>query len=72
MSVFDDLGAPRKPAIPSFLKFWNCEKANSSLTNTDPRTEAARVFFHDRGLFSDRDSVLTGKALDDPRVECCS
>jgi hypothetical protein len=72
MSVFDNLGVSGKLAIPSFLKFQTCEKANSSLTDTDLRTEAARVFFHDTRSFSDRDSVLTREALNDPRVACCS
>ncbi len=30
------------------------------------------VFFHDTRSFSDRDSVLTREALNDPRVACCS
>ena len=46
MSVFDDLGVSRKPGIPSFLKFWTCEKASLVLLDMVPRIEAARVFFH--------------------------
>jgi hypothetical protein len=37
-----------------------------------PRTDAAEMFFHVGGSFSDRDSDLTGEALDDLRVARCS
>ena len=68
MSVFDDLSVPGKPAIPSFLKFQTCEKVSLGSQDTVPRTEAAGVFFHARGSFSDQDSGLIGEALDDPKV----
>jgi hypothetical protein len=42
--------------IPYFLKFWACKKASLGSRDTVPQTEAARVFFHAGGLFSDRDS----------------
>jgi hypothetical protein len=72
MLVFDDLGVPRKHGIPSFSKFWTCEKASLGSRDTVPRTEATGVFFHAEGSFSDRDSGLTGEALDNPRVAHCS
>jgi hypothetical protein len=72
MSDFDNLGVLGKPALPSFLKFWTCEKASSSSRDTDLRTEATEVFFHDGGSFSDRDSGQTEEAFDDPRVARCS
>jgi hypothetical protein len=40
MLVFDDLGILGKLAIPSFLKFWTCEKSSLGLRDTAPRTEA--------------------------------
>ena len=58
--------------IPSSLKFWTCEKASSSSRDTIPRTEAAEVLFHDRRSFFDRDSGLTGEALDYLRVVRCN
>ena len=72
MSVFDDLGVTGKHAIPSFLKFWTCEEASLDSRDMIPRIEAARVFLHVEGSFSDRDSGLTGEALDNPRVARCS
>ena len=72
MSVFDDIGVSRKLAIPSFLKFQTCKYSSLGLGDTVPRTEAAGGFFHIRRSFSNRDSALTGEALDDPRVACCS
>jgi hypothetical protein len=53
MSVFNDLGVPGKPAIPSFLKFQTCEKVSLGSQDMVPRTEAAEVFFHAEGSFSD-------------------
>ena len=50
MSVFDDLGVPGKPALPSFLKFQTCKNASSGLRDTVLGTEATGVFFHDGGL----------------------
>ena len=72
MSVFNDLGVPRKLEIPYFLKFRTCERASLGSRDTVPRTEATEVFFHVGGSFSDRDSGLTGEALDDLRVARCS
>jgi hypothetical protein len=72
MSVFDVLSVPRKLTIPYFLKFWTCEEASLGLRDMVPRIEAVGVFFHTEGSFSDRDSGLTGEALDDPRVTRCS
>ena len=72
MSVFDDLGVPGKLAIPSSLKFRTCEKLSLGPGDMALRIEAAKVSFHDRGSFSDRDSGLIGEALGDPRVACCS
>ena len=72
MSFFNNFGVPGKPAIPYFLKFWICEKASLGSRDTVLRIEAAGVFLHDEGLFSDRDTGLTGKALDDLRVARCS
>jgi hypothetical protein len=72
MSVFDDLGVPRKLAIPHSLKFRTCEKSSLGPGDTALRTEAAGVFFHDKGSFFDQDSSLTEKALGDPRVARCS
>ncbi len=72
MSVFDDLGVPGKLAIPSSLKFQNCEKLNLGSGDTAPRIEAAKVFFHAGGSFFDRDSGKIEEALSDPRVACCS
>jgi hypothetical protein len=72
MSVFDDLGVLRKPAIPSFLKFRTCEKARLGSRDTVPQTKTVGVFLHDGGSFSDRDSGLTRESLDDLRVAHCS
>ena len=71
-SAFSDLGVARKPAIPSFLKFQACKKASLGLKDMVPRTEAAGVFLHDGGSFSNRDFGQTKKALDDLRVARCS
>jgi hypothetical protein len=68
MSVFDDLGVPRKFAMPYYLKLQTCEKLSLGSRDTAPRTKATRVFFHARGPFSDRDSGQTEEALGDPRV----
>ena len=72
MSVFDDLGVPRKLTIPSSLKFLTCEKSSLGSRDTTSRTEAARVFFHAGGPFSDRDSGQTGEDLGDLRVARCN
>jgi hypothetical protein len=72
MSVFDDLGVPGKLTTPSFLKFQTCEKLSLGSRDMALRTEAAGVFFHAGGPFSDRDSSQTGEALGDPRVTRCS
>ncbi len=53
MLVVDDLGVPRKPAIPFFSKFRTCEKERLGLQDTDPRTEVAGMFLHNAGSFSD-------------------
>jgi hypothetical protein len=68
MSDFDDLGVVGKPALPSLLKFQTCAKASLGSRDMVPQTEVAKVFFHVRGSFSNRDSGLTEKALDDLRV----
>jgi hypothetical protein len=72
MSVFDDLGVAGKLTIPCFLKFWTCEEASLGSRDMIPRTKAAGVFLYVGGSFSDRDSGLTGEALDNPRVARCS
>jgi hypothetical protein len=67
MSVFDDLGVPRKPTLPSFLKFQTCGKLSLGSRDKISRTEAAGVFFLAGGLFSDRDSGQTAEGLGDSR-----
>ncbi len=72
MLVFDDLGVPRKLAIPSFLKFRTCEKSSLGPGDMVPQIEVAGVFLHAERPFPDRDSGQIEEALGDPRVARCS
>ncbi len=58
--------------MPSSLKLWTCAKASLGLRDAVSRIEFVGVFFNAGGSFSDRDSGLTGEALDDSRIARCS
>jgi hypothetical protein len=62
----------RKACATFFLKVLGLHRGELGFARYDPTNRGCRSVFHAGGSFSDRDSGLTGGALDDPRVASCS
>jgi hypothetical protein len=62
----------RKACATFFLKVLDLHKGELGFARCGFANGGCRSVFHAGGSFSDRDSGLTGEALDDPRVACCS
>jgi hypothetical protein len=62
----------RKACITFFLKVWALHRGELGFARYDFVNRGRWNVSHIEGSFSDRDSGLTGEALDDPRVAHCS
>ena len=62
----------RKACVTFFLKVPSLRRGKLGFARYDPANRGCRSVSHAGGSFSDRDSGLTGGALDDPRVACCN
>ena len=58
----------RKACATFFLKVLDLHRGELGFARYDPANRGCRSVFHVGGSFSDRDSGLTGEALDYPRV----
>ena len=70
MSDFGDLGVVGELAY--FSKVRALHKGELGFARYGPTSRGRWNVLHVGGSFSDRDSDLTGEALDDPRVAHCS
>ena len=62
----------RKACATYFLKVQALDRVELGFTRYDLANRGRWNVPHAEGLFSDRDFGLTGGALDNPRVACCS
>ena len=62
----------RKAYTTFFPKVIALHRAKLGFARYDPANRGCRNVSHSGGSFSDQDSGLTGEALDDLRVACCS
>jgi hypothetical protein len=77
VDVAPDVGFQRswccqKAGVTFFLKVRALRKGEIGFARYDLANRGRWNVPHAKGLFSDRDSGLTGGALDDPGVACCS
>jgi hypothetical protein len=62
----------RKACAAYFSKVQDLHRGELGFARYDPTNRGRRSVSHAGGSFSDRDSSLTGGALDNPRVARCS